>query len=225
MWRTELLLSLIWGSSDCFLFTEYQTVAFTYGGDFIFHLIVYINFHDSFLQVTDFHPDGRDELSAKNSSVHAFPKEYFSSQKAMSLPSSPHEYSSQASARRENDEMVSTWNKILESHMFQNKLLLPFSEWNIDFSEITVGSRVGIGESSCISALLSYSLYDCYITCTCCQPWNVGFFKFLVININCLCDALYTYDCDTGMRRCSSAIFTLNNFRNSLYTCQFTRHT
>ncbi|XP_017247476.1 serine/threonine-protein kinase EDR1-like isoform X2 [Daucus carota subsp. sativus] len=95
--------------------------------------------------VTDFHPDGRDELSAKNSSVHAFPKEYFSSQKAMSLPSSPHEYSSQASARRENDEMVSTWNKILESHMFQNKLLLPFSEWNIDFSEITVGSRVGIG--------------------------------------------------------------------------------
>ncbi|PWA38639.1 hypothetical protein CTI12_AA552930 [Artemisia annua] len=43
------------------------------------------------------------------------------------------------------DETVSTWNKILESPMFQNKPLLPYQEWNIDFSEITVGTRVGIG--------------------------------------------------------------------------------
>ncbi|KAK1404887.1 Mitogen activated protein kinase kinase [Heracleum sosnowskyi] len=96
--------------------------------------------------VSEFHPDGRNEPSAENSSVHAFPKKHFSSQKAISLPSSPHEYSSRASARSGgDDEMVSTWTKFLESPMFQNKLLLPFHEWNIDFSEITVGSRVGIG--------------------------------------------------------------------------------
>jgi serine/threonine protein kinase len=29
--------------------------------------------------------------------------------------------------------------------MFQNKPLLPYEEWNIDFSELTVGTRVGIG--------------------------------------------------------------------------------
>ena len=30
--------------------------------------------------------------------------------------------------------------------MFQNKPLLPYEEWNIDFSELTVGIRVGIGK-------------------------------------------------------------------------------
>lgn len=30
--------------------------------------------------------------------------------------------------------------------MFNNKTLLPYEEWNIDFSEITVGTRVGIGK-------------------------------------------------------------------------------
>ncbi|KAI7724462.1 hypothetical protein M8C21_005683 [Ambrosia artemisiifolia] len=68
------------------------------------------------------------------------------SQKAMSLPTSPHEYrSSKASGDNISDEAVSTWNKILDSPMFQNKPLLPYQEWNIDFSEITVGTRVGIG--------------------------------------------------------------------------------
>ncbi|KAM0049681.1 putative protein kinase TKL-CTR1-DRK-1 family [Helianthus debilis subsp. tardiflorus] len=67
------------------------------------------------------------------------------SQKAMSLPTSPHEYRNPKASADISDETVSTWNKILESPMFQNKPLLPYQEWNIDFSEITVGTRVGIG--------------------------------------------------------------------------------
>ncbi|KAJ0448149.1 putative protein kinase TKL-CTR1-DRK-1 family [Helianthus annuus] len=67
------------------------------------------------------------------------------SQKAMSLPTSPHEYRNPKASADISDESVSTWNKILESPMFQNKPLLPYQEWNIDFSEITVGTRVGIG--------------------------------------------------------------------------------
>ncbi|KAK4777407.1 hypothetical protein SAY87_017594 [Trapa incisa] len=80
-----------------------------------------------------------------------FNREHLNSPKAMSLPSSPHQFRSQASVRsgavdyRENPEMVSTWNKVLQSPMFNNKPLLPFQEWNIDFSELTVGTRVGIG--------------------------------------------------------------------------------
>ncbi|XP_009626516.1 serine/threonine-protein kinase EDR1 isoform X2 [Nicotiana tabacum] len=76
-------------------------------------------------------------------------KKDISSQKAMSLPSSPHELRRQAPESsgpdRTNNELFSTWNRILESHMYQNKPLLPFEEWNIDFSELTVGTRVGIG--------------------------------------------------------------------------------
>lgn len=74
------------------------------------------------------------------------------SQKAISLPSSPHDYRSQTSERGGhsgyvvNDELVSTWNKVLQSSMFNNKPLLPYQEWNIDFSELTVGTRVGIGK-------------------------------------------------------------------------------
>lgn len=68
------------------------------------------------------------------------------------MPSSPNEYRRQTSERSEhpeyggNDELVSAWNKVLDSPMFQNKPLLPFEEWNIDFSELTVGTRVGIGK-------------------------------------------------------------------------------
>ncbi|XP_071715347.1 serine/threonine-protein kinase EDR1-like isoform X2 [Rutidosis leptorrhynchoides] len=79
-------------------------------------------------------------------------KDQVTSQKAMSLPTSPHEFRHTASSRRPpisdgmvGDETVSTWNKILDSPMFQNKPLLPYQEWHIDFSEITVGTRVGIG--------------------------------------------------------------------------------
>ncbi|XP_057792364.1 serine/threonine-protein kinase EDR1-like isoform X2 [Salvia miltiorrhiza] len=62
-----------------------------------------------------------------------------SSQKAVSS-------SSQGSGMRGlTEEMVSTWNKVLGLPIFRNKPLLPFEEWNIDFSELTVGTRVGIG--------------------------------------------------------------------------------
>ncbi|XLR34333.1 hypothetical protein S83_062233 [Arachis hypogaea] len=86
--------------------------------------------------VSNFHLDGH---------VHV------NSQKAMSLPSSPHEYRGQSSersgpSRRDvNHELESTWNKVLESPMFNNKPLLPYEEWNINFTELTVGTRVGIG--------------------------------------------------------------------------------
>jgi hypothetical protein len=79
-------------------------------------------------------------------------RDQVTSQKAMSLPSSPHEYRGQASMRSEqsrygvNDELESTWNKVIESQMFNNKPLLPYEAWNIDFSELTVGTRVGIGK-------------------------------------------------------------------------------
>ncbi|KAL4290551.1 hypothetical protein GQ457_14G002340 [Hibiscus cannabinus] len=44
-----------------------------------------------------------------------------------------------------NDEMVATWNKVIDSPMCNNNPLFPYPEWNIDFSELTVGTRVGIG--------------------------------------------------------------------------------
>ena len=81
-------------------------------------------------------------------------RDHINSQKAISLPSSPHDYRSQTSERSgvsgyvANDELVTTWNKILESPMFNNNPLLPYPEWNIDFSELTVGTRVGIGKHS-----------------------------------------------------------------------------
>ncbi|XP_004487153.1 uncharacterized protein [Cicer arietinum] len=107
------------------------------------------NSSDANLQknVSNFHLDGHDERST----LYSFQRDQLTSQKAMSLPSSPHDYRSQASERSElsrygvNDEMESTWNKVLESLMFNNKPLLPYEAWNIDFSELTVGTRVGIG--------------------------------------------------------------------------------
>ncbi|KAH7682109.1 Non-specific serine/threonine protein kinase protein [Dioscorea alata] len=79
-------------------------------------------------------------------------KQINSTQKAISLPSSPHEFGDPTSEISETssdflstDVLVSTWNKVLQSSPFLNKPLLPFQEWNIDFSELTVGTRVGIG--------------------------------------------------------------------------------
>ncbi|KAK6785191.1 hypothetical protein RDI58_018646 [Solanum bulbocastanum] len=96
--------------------------------------------------VSDFHHDDPD-ISGGQSSMFALSREHMSSQKAVSLPSSPHEFRRQTLEGRGqmNDKMVSTWNRILESPMFLNKPLLPFEEWNIDFSELTVGTRIGIG--------------------------------------------------------------------------------
>ncbi|XP_076931011.1 serine/threonine-protein kinase EDR1-like isoform X1 [Bidens hawaiensis] len=85
----------------------------------------------------------KDDHEHDGTSVYSLKRE---SQKTMSLPTSPHEYRNpKASGDIVSDETVSTWNKILDSPMFQNKPLLPYQEWHIDFSEITVGTRVGIG--------------------------------------------------------------------------------
>lgn len=72
-------------------------------------------------------------------------------QKAMSLPSSPQEFRGHSSERSgasdflQTEDTASTWNKVLQSSAFLNKPLLPFEEWNISYSELTVGTRVGIG--------------------------------------------------------------------------------
>ncbi|XP_073150820.1 serine/threonine-protein kinase EDR1-like isoform X2 [Henckelia pumila] len=98
--------------------------------------------------VTDICLDDRGKMSDRGSSLYA-PLRQQSSHKAMSLPSSPHEFTSHTSERIAkdgvNDEMVSTWNRVLDLPVFQHKPLLPFEEWNIDFTELTVGTRVGIG--------------------------------------------------------------------------------
>lgn len=93
-----------------------------------------------------------------------YDRENISSQKAISLPSSPHEFRSDSSERSLavnyplNNELFSTWNKVLESQMFNNQPLVPYQEWNISFSELTVGTRVGIGKP--VSFL---SLPFCYL--------------------------------------------------------------
>ncbi|KAG1346737.1 serine/threonine-protein kinase EDR1 [Cocos nucifera] len=97
--------------------------------------------------------DDQDEVSGRLSGTHNDSrKQTNSTQKAVSLPSSPHEFRGQTSERsgasdflRTEDLVSSTWNKVLQSSPFLNKPLLPFEEWNIDFSELTVGTRVGIG--------------------------------------------------------------------------------
>ncbi|KAF9688034.1 hypothetical protein SADUNF_Sadunf02G0155000 [Salix dunnii] len=94
---------------------------------------------------------GHDGISGGRSALYTLERDHINSQKAISLPSSPHEYRSQTSQRSgssgfvANNHLVTTWNKVLESPLFHSKPLLPFQEWNIDFSELTVGTRVGIG--------------------------------------------------------------------------------
>lgn len=100
---------------------------------------------------SNFHLGTHDEISGGRSALYNLSRDQMNSQKAISLPSSPHEYRSHGSERggsssyMANSELVSTWNKVLESPMFLNKPLLAYEEWNIDFSELTVGTRVGIG--------------------------------------------------------------------------------
>ncbi|KAI3457132.1 hypothetical protein Pfo_013795 [Paulownia fortunei] len=97
--------------------------------------------------VADIHLDDHVKMSGGRSCLNA-PLRQHSSQKAVSLPSSPHEFMSQAPQRTGihgvNEHMVSAWNRVLDLPAFQNKPLLPFEEWDIDFSELTVGTRVGI---------------------------------------------------------------------------------
>lgn len=98
------------------------------------------------IQVTDNQLDDHENLSGGTSAL----LRQRGSQKAISLPSSPHELRSSDPERSGttslSEEMVSTWYKVLDLPVFQKKPLLPFEEWNIDFSELTVGTRVGIGK-------------------------------------------------------------------------------
>ncbi|RLM79444.1 Serine/threonine-protein kinase [Panicum miliaceum] len=92
-----------------------------------------------------------DEVSTRRPSALEGLRRQISSQKAVSLPSSPHRSSILASDLRgpsdfTEADLMSTWNKVLQSSPFLNKPLLPYEEWHIEFSEITVGIRVGVGK-------------------------------------------------------------------------------
>ncbi|CAN6977114.1 unnamed protein product [Brassica oleracea var. botrytis] len=90
--------------------------------------------------------DGNSSGINKNvSGLHL--DDVLNSKKTMSLPSSPHAYRSQGFGRRGPSDFAvkDTWNKVVQSSTLQNQPLLPYQEWDIDFSELTVGTRVGIG--------------------------------------------------------------------------------
>ncbi|XP_058095570.1 probable serine/threonine-protein kinase SIS8 isoform X2 [Magnolia sinica] len=109
------------------------------------------NYTDPHENASNFHLDGRDEISNARSAYNLSRKQINSNQKAVSLPSSPHEFRGEDSGKcgpsnfLGGADMVSRWNKVLQSSSFLNKPLLPFEEWHIDFSELTIGTRVGIG--------------------------------------------------------------------------------
>ncbi|KAL6546502.1 hypothetical protein OROMI_022223 [Orobanche minor] len=96
-------------------------------------------------------PDGPDGIYGQKPLTYNFPLKQVNPHKAISLPSSPQHFAHQASLGNDASEifaspdMMSAFNKVLESSKILNKPLLPFPEWNIDFSEITIGTRVGIG--------------------------------------------------------------------------------
>ncbi|CAN8254259.1 unnamed protein product [Cochlearia groenlandica] len=94
--------------------------------------------------VSGYHLDAHDQVSGGRSTLS---REPLDPQKAISLPSSPQNYRNQAYERSgtSHHNISHIWDKVLGSPMFQNKPLLPYEEWNIDFSELTVGTRVGIG--------------------------------------------------------------------------------
>ncbi|WOG85077.1 hypothetical protein DCAR_0104264 [Daucus carota subsp. sativus] len=109
------------------------------------------NHPDLQVNVSDFHQDERDKFSGESFAAYTLQKKKSSYQKAISLPSSPHKFSSHDSERSgaieyvRSADMISTWNHVIRSSEILNKPLLPYPEWNIDFSELTVGPRVGIG--------------------------------------------------------------------------------
>jgi len=41
--------------------------------------------------------------------------------------------------------MINSWNRVVQYSTHTSKPLLPVPEWNIDFSELKMGVRVGIG--------------------------------------------------------------------------------
>lgn len=102
-------------------------------------------------QVSGFSTDGHDGVYGQKSSTYNFPLKHINDHKAISLPSSPQHFPHQSSLRSKEMEIfsspdvMSTFNKVIEESKILSKPLLPYQEWNIDFSEITMGTRVGIG--------------------------------------------------------------------------------
>lgn len=102
-------------------------------------------------QVSRLNPDAHDGLYGQKPLSYNLPLKQLHSHKAISLPSSPQRFSKKGSLMSDTPEifmspdMMSTFSKVLQSSKFLNQPLLPFEEWNIDFSEITIGARVGIG--------------------------------------------------------------------------------
>ncbi|XP_020884091.1 serine/threonine-protein kinase B-raf [Arabidopsis lyrata subsp. lyrata] len=94
--------------------------------------------------VSSFQLDSHDQVSGERSTLNR--------QKAISFPSSPRSYQIQPSERSEpsRKKISQIWNEVLESPMFQNNPLLPYEQWNINFSDLTVGAFVGSGSSGVV---------------------------------------------------------------------------
>ncbi|CAN4084214.1 unnamed protein product [Withania somnifera] len=98
-------------------------------------------------QVLNFHSDDLNTGNGEKVQAQHFHRKCLTSDKAISLPSSPRwSYGKgKAAGIFGSPDMVSRLDKVIESSRILNKPLLPFDEWNIDISEITIGARVGIG--------------------------------------------------------------------------------
>ncbi|KAH0701357.1 hypothetical protein KY284_015572 [Solanum tuberosum] len=98
-------------------------------------------------QVQNFHSDDLNTGNSEKGQAQHFHRKCLPSDKAISLPSSPRwSYGrGKAAGIFGSPDMMSRLDKVIESSRILNKPLLPFDEWNIDFSEITIGARVGIG--------------------------------------------------------------------------------
>lgn len=92
--------------------------------------------------------EGSSSREKRESSYSKDPDKY--PYRATSVPSSPRDFQNNLVSARGMDpsksvDIITSWNRVLESSPLPSKPLLPFSEWNIDFSELRVGVRVGIG--------------------------------------------------------------------------------
>ncbi|MCD7446189.1 hypothetical protein HAX54_045246 [Datura stramonium] len=98
-------------------------------------------------QVLNFRSEDLNTGNAEKGQAQYFHRKCLTSDKAISLPSSPRwSYGrGKAAGIFGSPDMMSRLEKVIESSRILNKPLLPFDEWNIDFSEITIGARVGIG--------------------------------------------------------------------------------
>ncbi|CAN4105596.1 unnamed protein product [Withania somnifera] len=97
--------------------------------------------------VLNFCPDDLNTGNGDKGQAQHFHRKCLTSDKAISLPSSPcWSYGrGKAAGIFGSPDMISRLDKVIESSRILNKPLLPFDEWNIDFSEIAIGARVGIG--------------------------------------------------------------------------------